>query len=1165
MAERFNLTARLIMDSQIGNLRKVQSTLKKAFPNPYTIQLRLATNSLNAGLANVNKQLRQTKALVGSIGNVNIKTTAVQKIQQVGNSYQAAGKQAQGFAHSIQLATTRYAAFILGAGSSLAAFNRIRQGLEGAREFEAQIANIGQIVGTQISNLQGFQSEIFKTAKAYGVSSKSLADISETLLSANISIGEVTRLLPTVGQALLAPNFDNKNLADGIIVLDKFVEGADGYATALEKINRLSDSYATEAKSTIDFIKRVGASYREQSDDLNALLGISVGLRQGTRLSPGVLGNSFRSILGSLQKDSSVDLVGKFGGNLLTANGGLKQPIDQLKEIVKISDKLSKTPAGQLQFQNFVQELVGSFQSGRLTAIVQNFDLIEQAIQTAEDSQGSLARSTRIAQGTVQNAINKTAETYKELFSVVNNDGGFRSQIDLLLSLSNGFTSVVKSALPLLPLLAAFGASKGIGAISGLIPAAATGNRVPFSFRNPRTRLLGGLAGAGLLAAGAAQGGTTGALSEGVIGAVSGGLIGSQFGPLAAGLGAATGALLAFTTALARARENQETQTRSRLLTQALDKPNPENISRLIANVQSKKFDGPPISFQSFFGSREDTIRRFAEARANFTQGKSDTVNPVFQQVRQSAVDSIQSGQVTSLEQFQKRFGDINKLADLADDGLGNSSKNLDKLFLSIIEGAKKTKASEVELRTIVGGSVISSSRIDERARGITVPDALLAPPSFNRRNSGLAGNDIELLDQLDKAFVSIPQVLAGGNFSEEFAKEFTTRLSQAGLGPTVTDAIGKQLEGVKLEDFQKSIFNATDYTSRLLSPFSSVAESADQLAAKLTEAREASQRNLETVFNQISTARSSTFDAAATRLDILDEQDRFRQRPIDINRPEAFLAEFVGNTQDLGRSLFDLQAEFQRTKDVNFALAINDVKSRLVQLGDASLRLKNITEEQARVQASISNRENTVANYFGSDRSGRRQLERDRQSAIQAFDTGNLNNLSIRDQQQAVRFFQANQGIENFLGSGESTSKVFSGLLQKSNPEFFAGDIKRNVELQSERERRLADSLNAKEIVAAFERLKLNDMVQQLDSAGNKFIEAARQLAEVFIPETISLEGSLKPLEVNINGGQFFRNDEFSNLLTRTIRQELAKVLPADMEFPAGHNPHINNGRRGH
>ena len=1163
MPERFNLTARLVMDSQIGNLRRVQNTLRQAFPNPYKIQLRLETNSLNAGLANVNKQLRQTKALVGSIGHVNIKTTAVQRVQQIASGFNNAGKAATSFANSVQLATTRYAAFILGAGSSLAAFNRVRQGLESAREFEVQIANIGQIVGTSASNLQSFQAEILKTAKAYGVSSKSLADISETLLSANISLSDVSKLLPTVGQALLAPNFDEKNLADGIIVLDKFVEGADGYATALEKINRLSDAYATEAKSTIDFIKRVGASYREQSDDLNALLGISVGLRQGTRLSPGVLGNSYRSILGSLQKQSSVDLVGQFGGNLLTSQGGLKQPIEQLREIVKISDRLSKTPAGQLQFQNFVQDLVGSFQAGRLTAIVQNFSLIENAIATAEDSQGSLARSTRIAQATVQNSINQTAETYKELFTFINNDTGFRGQIDQLLSLANGFTSVIKSALPLLPLLAAFGASKGIAAIGGLIPAAATGNRVPFSFRNPRTRLFGGLALAGGLAAGAASGGTTGALSEGVIGGISGGLVGSQFGPFGTAVGAATGALLGFTSAVARAKESQETQTRSRLLAQALETPSPANIDRLISNVQSRQFDGPPLSFDSFFGSRDDTLRRYAEARANFNQSRADTINPVLQQTRQSAVDAIQSGQVSSLDELRKQFGDINRLVDLADDGLENSSKNLDKFFQTIIDGAKKTKTADADLRKIIGGSIVSSSRIDSRARGITAPDSILGPASFSRKNIGLGRRDSELLDQLDNASVEIPKVLAGGNFSEEFAIEFTSRLATAGIGSTITDSISKQLEGVKLEDFQKAIFNATTYTESLLSPFSSVAHSADQLAQKLTEARDAQNRNLETVFNQLSTSRSANFDAGLARLDILDEQNRFRNRPININRPEVFLAEFVGNTEQLGRSLFNLQAEFEQAKDVRLAFTINDVKSRLVQLGDASLRLMNITEEQSRVQSSITNRESSLAGFFGADRQGRRQFERERQSAIDAFNAGDFNDLGIRQQQEAVRFFQSNQGIENFLGSGQNTGEVFSRLLQNSNPEFFAGDIKRNRELQGERERRLADSLNAKEIIASFERLQLKDFASRLDDSSSRFLEAARQLGEVFIPEAISLEGSLKPVEVNIHGGEFFRSDEFSNLLTRTIRHEISRVLPLDMDFKAGANPHTNFGRR--
>ena len=258
-------------------------------------------------------------------------------------------------------------------------------------------------------------------------------------------------------------------------------------------------------------------------------------------------------------------------------------------------------------------------------------------------------------------------------------------------------------------------------------------------------------------------------------------------------------------------------------------------------------------------------------------------------------------------------------------------------------------------------------------------------------------------------------------------------------------------------------------------------------------------------------------------------------------------MAEFVGNTQELGRSLLSLQSEFQQTKDVRLSFVINDVKSRLMQLGDASLRLKNITEEQARVQSSLANREGFLANFFGSDREGRRQLEQERLAGIRAFQAGSFEGLSIKDQQNAVRFFQSAQGIENFQGSGQNTSEIFSRLLRNSDPAFFAGDLERNRQLQAERERRMADSLQAKEVLAGFERLQLGDFANRLDSTSAKFFEVAQQLKEINIPETITFQGSLQPLEVYINGADFFRTDEFSALLTKTIRREISRVIPVD------------------
>src|SRR5690606_6071694 len=122
---------------------------------------------------------------------------------------------------------------------------------------------------------------------------------------------------------------------------------------------------------------------------------------------------------------------------------------------------------------------------------------------------GSFARSNRIAQSTIQNRVNQTAEVYKELFQTINGDGGFRNSVSAVLSLADAFAGVVKNAGPLIPILATIGASKAFTGIAGLLPPAATGNRVPFSFRNPRMRLAGGalLAGSVIGAEALGQGG----------------------------------------------------------------------------------------------------------------------------------------------------------------------------------------------------------------------------------------------------------------------------------------------------------------------------------------------------------------------------------------------------------------------------------------------------------------------------------------------------------------------------------------------------------------------------------------------------------------------------------------------------------------------------------
>jgi len=210
------LKARLTIDRKIDGLAELKKTLKKEFSGFQKIQVKLSTNR---AIANLKKLKTHAESASASLG----KTFSSQHVANIGRTGQAIRKTSnnlKGFSKSTVLATKRYAAFVLGAGSSVVVFRRLIQQLRSVVEFETSLVKIAQVSGTTLLQMGNLGDAIRQVAIEFGTSSQEIADSSLILKQAGLNFNQIESSLETLAKIQLSPTFgDLRQATEGIVVL----------------------------------------------------------------------------------------------------------------------------------------------------------------------------------------------------------------------------------------------------------------------------------------------------------------------------------------------------------------------------------------------------------------------------------------------------------------------------------------------------------------------------------------------------------------------------------------------------------------------------------------------------------------------------------------------------------------------------------------------------------------------------------------------------------------------------------------------------------------------------------------------------------------------------------------------------------------------------------
>jgi TP901 family phage tail tape measure protein len=412
------------------------------------------------------------KQIQNQLNNVNVKVNATgaakakKQIQQLSTVTKQAGNNAAAMGRSFAVSFKRFAAFSIATRAVGLLTRGISDAVGEALDFERQLIKVAQVTGKTVGELNGLVREVRNLATGLGVSSKSLLGVSRVLAQAGLSAGETKVALSALAKSSLAATFEDiTQTAEGAIaIFNQFGQGAAALEGQLGSINAVAGQFAVEAGDIIATVRRTGGVFKAAGGDLNELIALFTSVRATTRESAESIATGLRTIFTRIQRPTTIKYLEDLGIKLTDTEGKFVGPFEAIK---RLSAAMGDMEAGDLKFVQIAEQLGGFRQIGKIIPLLTQFSTAEDALAVAMAGTNSLTEDAEKAQGSLLVRMTSLKEEFLELIGKMTQSNAFKIMANGAIALASAIIKVADAVRAFMPIIAALGAVKLFGAISG--------------------------------------------------------------------------------------------------------------------------------------------------------------------------------------------------------------------------------------------------------------------------------------------------------------------------------------------------------------------------------------------------------------------------------------------------------------------------------------------------------------------------------------------------------------------------------------------------------------------------------------------------------------------------------------------------------------------------
>jgi Phage-related minor tail protein len=386
-------------------------------------------------------------------------TKATRDVQALKQATDATNTSAEALAKTFAISFKRFVTFSLATRAVGLLTTSLGGAFGEAVAFEKELVRVSQVTNKSVQELRGLSDEVTRLATGFGVSSKTLLNVSLTLAQAGFSANDAKVALEALAKTELTPTFTdiNKTTEGAIALFNQFGKGAEALEQQLGAINKVSADFAVESDDLIDAVRRVGGVFKSSGGTLEELIALFTSVRATTRESAESISTGLRTIFVRIQRPKTIEYLKNLGVNLIDLEGKFVGP---LKAVELLNKRFADLKTGDPQFIQVAEELAGFRQIGKVIPLLQQYAVTQEALESAKKGQGSLDRDAAKAQETLANRIVKVKEEFLALIRDVYESPVFQTLAKSSLIFAESLIKVADSVKNLIPLLGVFAAIK---------------------------------------------------------------------------------------------------------------------------------------------------------------------------------------------------------------------------------------------------------------------------------------------------------------------------------------------------------------------------------------------------------------------------------------------------------------------------------------------------------------------------------------------------------------------------------------------------------------------------------------------------------------------------------------------------------------------------------
>lgn len=334
----------------------------------------------------------------------------VDKAQQLTNSLKnvsreakATGNNSMTFAQMLKTAYEKFAVWSVATVSWYSVVNAIKKGIQSITELDTALTELNKVADLTTEQLSRVTDRAYKLGEIVGRTGKEVINGLSEFAKAGYTVEESFNLT----QAALIMT----NVAEGITSVEEasssLIAVLKGYKLQVsdamkvtDMMNEVSNTTATNFDDLADGLRRTSGTLAQTGTDIEELIGLLVGgfepLRNIEMVSSGLTmisqrlrgigedGEAIEGLMPKLQKDfmeiAKISIIDP-------ETGGLRSTYDILSDMAKVFPTLTD------QQRQYLSELAaGNRQVKVLNAILENWQSVDKAINSAKNSTGSAMR-----------------------------------------------------------------------------------------------------------------------------------------------------------------------------------------------------------------------------------------------------------------------------------------------------------------------------------------------------------------------------------------------------------------------------------------------------------------------------------------------------------------------------------------------------------------------------------------------------------------------------------------------------------------------------------------------------------------------------------------------------------------------------------------------------